>query len=292
MVIYYLSPVRSNCTGFESLGGLAAATRDLFADELQLDMSQVGFFDANMAAPLGAVLAGVTDNFNRVKVVAVPERVRQILQKNRSLTHFQFKPLDDVNRTTMPFRRFRLSDEGAFEAYMRRQLRGKGMPVMSEGASSLFKRKVFEVYQNAVIHSESELGVFVCGQFFPQQNRLDFTIADAGSGIRDSVRRYFKNRKIGSIPALKWALQPSHTTKRGPQPGGLGLEFLQNFSRLNGGKVQIASRLGFYEFDSGAEIFRKMSADFPGTVVTIEINTADTTVYSLPAEFTPQDGTQ
>ena len=61
------------------------------------------------------------------------------------------------------------------------------------------------------------------------------------------------------------------------------------FSRLNGGKIQIASRFGFYEFEGGAEIFRKMSADFPGTVVTIEINTADNAVYSLSAEATPQD---
>ena len=288
-MIYYLPTVRSNYTGFESLGSLAAVTKELFADELELDMSQVGFFDANMAAPLGAVLAGVTDSFNKVRVVAVPDRVQQILRKNRFLTNFHFKPLDDTNRTTMPYRRFRLFDEGAFEAYVRRQLRGKGIPVMSEGASGLFKRKVFEVYQNVVIHSESEIGVFVCGQFFPQQNRLDFTIADAGIGIRDSVRRYFKNRRIGSVPALRWALKPSNTTKRGPQPGGLGLEFLQNFSRLNGGKIQIASRFGFYEFNSGAETFRKMSADFPGTVVTIEINTADTAIYSLPAEVAPQD---
>ena len=58
---------------------------------------------------------------------------------------------------------------------------------------------------------------------------------------------------------------------------------------MNGGKIQIASRFGFYEFDSGDKMFRKMSADFPGTVVTIEINTADNAVYSLPAEVTPQD---
>ena len=227
-MIYYLPTVYSNRTGFESLGALASATKELFADELELDMSQVGFFDANMAAPLGVVLARVTDNFNKVKVVAVPDRVQQILRKNRFLASFNFKPLADTNRTTMPFRRFRLSDEGAFEAYVHRQLRGKGIPVMSDGASSLFKREVFEVYQNAVIHSESEIGVFVCGQFFPQQNRLDFTIADAGIDIRDSVRRYFKNRRIGSIPALKWALKPSNTTKRGPQPGGL----VSNSSRI------------------------------------------------------------
>ena len=285
-MIHRLSTVRSNREGFECLGDLAKRARNLFADELELDMSRVEFFDANMAAPLGAVLARVADNFNTVEIVDVPDSVERILRKNRFLTHFRYKSLSDDHRTTMPFRRLRLSDEGAFEEYIRRQFRGKGIPRMSKAAGRVFKKKVFEVYQNAVIHSESQIGIFACGQFFPQKSRLDFTIADAGIGIRGAVRRHFKNSRIGSIPALKWALKPSNTTKRGPQPGGLGLQFLQDFSRLNRGKIQIATRFAFYEFNRGAENFRKMSASFPGTAVTIEVNTADTATYVLTTEAT------
>ena len=145
-----------------------------------------------------------------------------------------------------PVRRLRLSDEGAFEEYISQQLGSKHMHRMTDGTIRIFKRKIFEVYQNAVIHSESKIGIFVSGQLFPQQNRLDFTVADAGIGIRGTVRRYFKKPGIGSIPALKWALEPSNTTKRGgPRPGGLGFQFLQHFSRMNKGKIQIASRFGF-----------------------------------------------
>ena len=290
-MIHHLSTVRSNREGFECLGDLAKRTRSLFADKLELDMSRVEFFDANMAAPLGAVLARVADNLNTVEIVEVPGIVERILRKNQFLTYFRYKSLNDDNRTTMPFRRLRLSDEGVFEEYIRRQFRGKGVPRMSKAAGRVFRKKVFEVYQNAVIHSESQIGVFACGQFFPRKKRLDFTIADAGIGIRGAVRRHFKNSRIGSIPALKWALKPSNTTKRdSQQPGGLGLQFLQDFSRLNRGKIQIATRFAFYEFNRGAEDFRKMSADFPGTAVTIEVNTADTATYVLTTEAT-QDTT-
>ena len=286
-MIHHLSTVRSNREGFECLGDLAKRTRSLFADKLELDMSRVEFFDANMAAPLGAVLARVADNLNTVEIVEVPGIVERILRKNQFLTYFRYKSLSDDNRTTMPFRRLRLSDEGVFEEYIRRQFRGKGVPRMSKAAGRVFRKKVFEVYQNAVIHSESQIGVFACGQFFPRKKRLDFTIADAGIGIRSAVRRHFKNSRIGSIPALKWALKPSNTTKRdSQQPGGLGLQFLQDFSRLNQGKIQIATRFAFYEFNRGAENFRKMSADFPGTAVTIEVNTADTATYVLTTEAT------
>ncbi len=288
-MIYYLPTVHSNRQGFESIGALAKAAAGLFADRLQLNMSRVSFFDANMAAPLGAILAQVADKFNIVEIVAVPDEVEQVLRKNQFLTNYWYESLDDTDYITMPFRRLRLSDEGEFEEYIHRQLSGRGIPRMSEGASRVFKKKVFEVYQNAVIHSESELGVFVCGQFFPQQHRLDFTIADAGIGIRETVRRYFNNPRINSLPALKWALEPFHTTKSGPHPGGLGLEFLQKFARLNEGKIQIASRFGFYELNCDKETFAKMEADFPGTAVTIGINTADEGVYFLKSEIDTDD---
>ena len=283
-VIYRLPTVRSTFDGFEHLGRLASRTRDLVFDELILDMSEVKVFDAHMAAPLGAILARVADAFNEVDIVDVSGGVEKKLRKNRFLTRYRYEPLRDARRVAMPFRRLRLSGQDAFEDYVDQWVGRKGMPEMSAKASKMFKAKVFEIYQNAVTHSESDVGIFVCGQFFPKKNRLDFTIADAGIGIRETVRRYFENDRIGSVRSLRWALAPHHTTKRGRLPGGLGLQLLKDFTRLNGGKIQIASRFGFYEYSHGDENFRKMSADFPGTAVTIEVNTADESTYVLSDE--------
>ena len=284
-MIYHLPAVRSTFKGFERLGRLASCTKDLVFDELMLDMSEVKVFDAHMAAPLGAILARVADAFNDVAIVDVPGKVERKLRRNRFLTRYRYESLRDPRRTAMPFRRMRLSGQGAFEDYVDQWLGRRDMPEMSRKARKAFKTKVFEIYQNAVIHSESGIGVFVCGQFFPRKKRLDFTIADAGIGIRETVRRYFENDRIGSVRSLKWALAPHHTTKRGRLPGGLGLQLLKDFTRLNGGKIQIASRFGFYEYNGGEENFRKMSADFPGTAVTIEVNTADESTYVLTDEI-------
>lgn len=283
-MIHYLSTIRSDQNGYESLAELAKATAMLTADRLELDFSRVSFLDANMAAPLGAVLARIADRFNAVEIVNVPPMVERILRKNGFLTQFRYLPLDDSNRTTIPFKRLQRSDEGLFEDYLQRHLKGKGIPQMTEGLGKVFKQKLFEVFQNAVIHSESELGIFVCGQFFPQMQKLDLTIADAGIGIRDNVRRYFCDPKIASVPAIRWALQEGHTTKKGKQPGGLGLKFLHDFARLNKGRIHIVSRFGFYEFNAGQESFAKLENDFPGTTVTLEVNTADTSAYCLASE--------
>jgi signal transduction histidine kinase len=288
-MIHYLSTIHSTQEGYESLAELAKATAKLRADRLELDFSRVGFLDANMAAPLGAVLAGVADRFNAVEIVNVPELIERVLRKNGFLTQFRYQPLEDANRTTIPFRRLQRTDEGLFEDYLQRHLKGKGIPRMSDGLGKVFKQKLFEVFQNAVIHSESELGIFVCGQFFPQKQKLDLTIADAGIGIRDAVRNYFNDQNIASVPAIRWALQEGHTTKKGKQPGGLGLKFLHDFARLNKGRIHIVSRFGFYEFNAGAESFAKMEGDYPGTVVTLEVNTSDTSAYRLASEVAAED---
>ena len=167
-MIHHLPTIRSNQDGYDNLGELVKATSKLNTSRLELDFSHVSFIDANMAAPLGAVLAGIADRFNAVEIVNVPEMVERILRKNGFLTQYRYLPLGDTNRTTIPFRRLQRSDEGLFEDYLQRHLKGKGIPKMSEGLGKVFKQKLFEVFQNAVIHSESELGIFVCGQWFPQ----------------------------------------------------------------------------------------------------------------------------
>lgn len=282
-MIYYLPTIRSNQQGYEHLAELAKATDKLQASRLELDLSRVAFLEANMAAPLGAVLARIADRFNAVEIVNVPELIERILRKNRFLTHYRYQPIEDEYSSTIPYRRLQRSDEGLFEDYLQEHLKGKGIPRMSEGMGKVFKKKIFEVFQNAVIHSESALGIFVCGQFFPQKQKLDLTIADGGIGIRTSVRRVV-GPKINSVEAIRWALKEGNTSKTGAQPGGLGLKLLHDFVSLNKGRIQIASRFGFYQFEGGAESFTKMNGDYPGTVVTIEVNTADTCAYRLKSE--------
>ena len=119
---YHLPTVRSTFKGFERLGRLASCTKDLVFDELMLDMSEVKVFDAHMAAPLGAILARVADAFNDVAIVDVPGKVEEKLRRNRFLTRYRYESLRDPRRTAMPFRRMRLSGQGAFEDYVDRWL--------------------------------------------------------------------------------------------------------------------------------------------------------------------------
>ncbi len=46
-----------------------------------------------------------------------------------------------------------------------------------------FHESIFEIFSNAVLHSQTKFGIYSCGQFYPNRNKLDFSVADLGVGM-------------------------------------------------------------------------------------------------------------
>lgn len=287
-VKYYLPTIRSDKEGFTQLARLNDALSNLIDDELIIDFSRCTFFDANMAASLKVVLAILTATSKQILIKRLPSKIERILRKNRFLNEYGYLSIEDTNQTTLPYQRFQFSSPLEFNQYLNTHLSGKGIPEMSPMLNKKFRQSIFEIFENCVKHSNSNQGIFVCGQFYPQQSRLDLTISDVGVGIRTNVRR-FLNRQVSSVYALRWAIKRGHTTKISSQPGGLGLALLQEFINHNQGKIQIVSRQGYYEFSEGKPIFDKLDADFPGTTINLEINTKDANSYCLSSEIPSED---
>lgn len=280
---------RNNFDGFNSIARIAEEVRGLLFDSAELDFARCGFYEANMAAPLYVVISRLRDDLNDVSIHNLPSGVERILKKNHFLTTFNLSPLRDTNQTTLPFKIFKLHAEGQFYDYLESYMNGRGIPRMTEALTKRFRQSLVEIFLNGSIHSKSISGLFACGQFFPQKHRLDFTISDAGVGIRENVRKYTGKMKLSSCAAIEWALTEGNTTKTGKQPGGLGLKLIKDFIQMNGGKLQIISRFGYYEFSSTGVAIKKMDHDFPGTCVNIEINTEDTNSYCLSSELSSDD---
>ena len=162
------------------------------------------------------------------------------------------------------------------------------IPAMSIGLLKKFRESIFEIFSNAVLHSETEMGIFSCGQFFPKRDKLDFSVTDLGIGIRQNVN---KNTGLNLVPekAIIWATEGHNTTKRGLIPGGLGLKLLSEFIDLNGGRIQIVSDAGYWKREKGEISTARLSRPFPGTVVSVEINTADKQSYALSSELSEKD---
>ncbi len=281
--------IRSNMDGFNSIARIGKETQNMNLGSVRWDFSRCSFFEANMAAPLYVVIARLRNELNDVSVYNVSSGIERILKKNNFLTVFNMTSLPDNNQTTLPFKIFKLHAGEQFYDYLESYMNGRGIPRMTDALTKRFRQSLVEIFLNASIHSDSKSGIFACGQFFPQKHRLDFTIADAGIGIRENVRRYTRKRKMSSCAAINWALTEGNTTKTGNHPGGLGLKLIKDFIRINKGKLQIVSRYGYYEFSSRGASVQKMDYDFRGTSVNIEINTQDTSSYCLKSELSSDD---
>lgn len=281
--------IKSNRDGFDDIARIAEESRSARLETVELDFSCCHFFEANMAAPLYAVIAGLRDELNNVSITRVFPFVEEALRKNHFLTFFARTALPDIYQTTLPFKIFKRQASEQFADYLKDYMNGRGIPKMSMALTKHFLRSLFEIFQNAAIHSQSESGIFTCGQFYLRKQRVDFSIADAGVGILENVWQYTGNRHITSCDAIKWALVEGHTTKTGKHPGGLGLKLIKEFISLNKGKLQIVSRFGYYEFSAAGESSAELNHDFPGTCINIEINTQDTDSYCLASESNTVD---
>jgi hypothetical protein len=269
--------------GFSQLALLNAQLQDYSFDTIQIDFSACTWFDANMSAPLGVVLAHAVDKLNTVQFKELRPSVQSILSKNRFLAGFGLPRSLDTYGTTIPYRRFKTSDDQLFAEYLNSHLRGKELPKMTAALSEQFKNSILELFSNAAMHSETALGIFACGQYFPKKHRVDFSVADAGIGMRRKINKEL-GIKMNSDQAIRWALQEGHTTRKGKVPGGLGLKLIKEFIGMNKGCIQVVSDRGFWEFSAAGETLTRIDVGFPGTVINIEINTADTLRYRLRSE--------
>lgn len=284
-----LPSIHHNQRGFERLVQLWAQTKACFFEQINIDLGDTSWFAADMCAPFGAILHLLNRNLNTIRLQNMPLGVEKILSKNGFLSHYGRVLIPDTWGTTIPYQRFDVKDDRYFASYIEDEFVHRAeMPDMSLGLLKKFRESVFEIFSNAVIHSQTKQGIFSCGQFFPKRNNLDFSVADLGIGIRQNI---LDNRHLNLAPeaAIIWATEGHNTTKQGSIPGGLGLKLLREFIDLNGGCIQIVSDAGYWHRQAGQTTTARLSHPFPGTVVSLEINTADTQSYVLASELTEED---
>ncbi len=255
---------------------------------MNISISIRSWFAANMSSALGAVLDILSNNLNTILFSNNSEGAETILKKNLFLSYYGNYPKKyDKYHTTIPFQKLKQTDGTYFKEYIFNQLLNRDeMPHMSKAARDSIAEAIYEIFVNAQMHSQTN-SIFVCGQFFPNKDKIEFTITDVGKGFKSSVNNHF-NSNLTSVQAIKWAVQDRHTTKK-DTPGGIGLARLSEFIKLNQGKMQIVSYDGFYEYTAEHEKSSSFIGEFPGTVVNLQFNTGDENWYSLKEEVDIND---
>jgi hypothetical protein len=278
--------VTSEFEGYEYLiqiYRLAEASNDLI---IELSFNYCTWFEANLAAVLGAIVELLNESGKRVYIYHVNPRVALVMRKNGFLCGFGYEPAYDQHGTILRYQQFTPKDDDDFSNYIKTELLTKpDFPKHSKALGKKISESIFELYENARTHGRCKK-IHTCGQYYPQKRipRLDVTIVDMGITIKKNVSTFLKKNCNGS-EAIEWALAYGNTTKTGKISGGLGLDIMFEFIKHNNGKVQIISSDGYWEFRRGETLKTNFSKTFPGTIVNIEFSLADNNSYSLSEEI-------
>lgn len=126
-----LRRIRSGYEGFSSLIQLHTQIGEVAGQRIDIEMNQCDWIDANMCAPLGAILYKASRKLNRVALFNIAEPVEKILSKNGFLSHYGQEMITDTYGTTVEYKRFEPKDDRYFSDYIEKRLIGKGIPLMS-----------------------------------------------------------------------------------------------------------------------------------------------------------------
>ena len=265
-----LPRINHDQAGFEALARLYAWVYTRSPSNIVIDMRKTNWIDADMCAPLGGIVCLLEQKLNRLEFVSADDKLNYVLMRNGFLSYHGGEKIPDTWDTTIAYRRFAIEDEIAFSSYIFNELmQHPKVTNMQSKAQKDFSKNISEIFNNATQHARTQLGVFSCGQFFPNQQNLAFTVADMGIGIHQSVGNFLR-RNITAVEAIRWAVE-GNTTKQGV-PGGMGLQHLNWFFDANAGCVRIVSGNGYWVKRKGQVDYVSLAHSLPGTVVSLEVS--------------------
>ncbi|WP_051327822.1 hypothetical protein [Desulfatirhabdium butyrativorans] len=162
---------------FATLFSIWSQTNDYFED-VRFDFSTCWFLRPNAVAFLGGLARLIESRMGTVTFDWTTLRdswVRTTIRQNGFACAFgdASAPWDGTSIRYREDREFH-PDEAA--DYLSDNWLGKGWvhTHVSETLKNAIVERVLELYVNAFEHSESQIGVFSCGQYFPQLNELLF----------------------------------------------------------------------------------------------------------------------
>lgn len=280
--------VKANSAGFIWFSKLLNEFEQIeFKTELIIDFSKTSTFEGNLFAVLGSILDYVKNKGNIVTITNVNNSgLNKIMNVNGFLKYFGGQNYPDDEFTSVEYRKFSLNKSIDFLNYVKEQITEReGMPSLSRGLIQSLNKSIHELYQNAIIHSHSDV-MYACGQrFYGKKPKLALTLVDIGDTISKNVQSFKEEYKnYTSAQCISWAVEPGNSTKQN-EPGGLGFQVFREFVSLNQGAIHIKSGNGYWEQKKDGTVdFIDQELAFNGTIVNMEINLKDNKSYWLTTE--------
>ncbi|NCA75039.1 MAG: hypothetical protein EOM90_01770 [Alphaproteobacteria bacterium] len=239
-----------------------------------LNFDGINFMDANLCSLLFAMIHHLKASRN-VKTFIDFNSARvdlNIFSRNGFFSHvagkqFTFKPFDNRD-TTIPLSCFSQDDVDGFCNYIERDfLHQRGLESLTLQDKEKVKNSYFEIYDNVGLHANTNEPIFICGQYFPKQCELKFTLVDLGDGFLKKITEFTKNngRITKGSAAIDWAIK-GNSTKVGAL-GGTGLKRIFCYCYKSGGSMHIISDDCYYNLTNKNVTTHSVPYPFVGTTI-------------------------
>lgn len=253
-----------------------------------LDFSQIEWLDANLLAIIGAAIEYRRPNCDFGYLKGSINSIQADLWGRNGFGKYFKLEVPKRYDTTVGYTVFQSEKAKEFGLYIDDNLLTKnGFPQLSPALKKRISNNIQEIFGNAPLHGKC-YNVISCGQYYPSQKKLTFTIVDCGITIGENVKKYFLYLgQQAPTYSIKWATIENNSTKQivNGKSGGMGLALLKEFIGLNKGRLQICSGNEFWEYTTNKESSNYIKFEFPGTIVTISINMNDHKSYLLKDEI-------
>lgn len=200
------------------------------------------------------------------------QSIKRVTEKNAKILKYTNIKLDNMDEEIDDFYKY-FSDELSTR--------------MTNLSSRLLKKitqKILELFSNVSRHSNSKLGLFCSGQFFPDRHKFYFTIVDNGVTIKRNVNKFKQKERFLNIfkplngkDSIEWAMKDNNSTTG---EGGLGLSLLKKFIEMSDGSLEIISSNGYYSLIGNKEKYRTIR-EFSGTIISVCLDTNDDKYFDL-----------
>lgn len=163
----------------------------------------------------------------------LPELLNQSLQSTASPTDDRIVPITQIAR----------SDQ--IPTFVTKVM--TLLQLNDDDLSGAVRYSLVELLRNVVQHSQSPIGGLAMAQFYPNTGLVEVVVADAGVGIRRTLRGAYPEID-NDLKALKFSTQPHVSGTFGPgafydmkENAGLGLFFIKQITSLAGGGFFLGS---------------------------------------------------
>lgn len=269
--------IYTDFSGFKQLLNFYDECKKYSNCKIKINLGNLNWLDGNLCAFLGALLYRLKKD-NSLSFIMDTE---QIIKKCDILFHNDFLPVEQNHalykkKSCIPFRGLYPKQKDEFIDYLENDLLShSSMPKFRDATKEKLIDDLVEVYGNIDKHAETIDPFFVCGQYFPSKEAVNFTISDIGVGFFKKINECVPQKVKTCGDAILWAVEGNST--KPDASGGTGLKNLHKYLDLTRGGLQIytgdagwcSKTIGTVMFPNG---IRTLDSNYIGATINLQFN--------------------